>query len=58
MTDIEQRAHDLAVAYVTASYTADGSEFKINETEPFEFGSAYEHAYKWILKSLQEKGCF
>lgn len=58
MTDIEKRAHDLAVAYITASYTARNSKFEIDKTHPFEFGSAYECAYKEILKSLQEKGCF
>lgn len=58
MTDIEQRAHDLAVAYVANSYAARGSEFKLDSTGPFEFGNAYEQVYTWILKSLQEKGHF
>lgn len=56
MNDIEKRAHDLAVAYTVESLKAKGSEFKIDKTETFEFGSAYEHAYKEILISLQEKG--
>ena len=58
MTDIEQRAHNLTVAYVTNSYAAKHSEFEIDETHLFEFGTAYECAYKWIIKSLEEKNCF
>lgn len=55
MSDIERRAHDLAVAYVTESYKAKNSKFEIDETNPFEFGTAYYCAYKDILKSLQEQ---
>lgn len=55
MSDIERRAHDLAVAYVLETYKAKNSRFEIDETAPFEFGTAYYCAYKDILKSLQEK---
>lgn len=55
MSDIEQRAHDLAVAFVTESYKSKGCKFEIDESRPFEFGSAYHHAYKAILNSLKEK---
>ena len=58
MSDIEQRAHDLAVVYVAESYKAKDSTFPIDDTNPFEFGSAYENTYKWILRSLQEKRMF
>lgn len=55
MTDIEKRAHDLAVAYAVEFCKCKGNEFKLNATEPFEFGTAYHCAYKEIIKSLQEK---
>lgn len=55
MTDIEKRAHDLAVAYAVESCKRKGYEFKLDATEPFEFGTAYHCAYKEIIKSLQEK---
>lgn len=46
MTDVEKRAHDLAIAYTTNSYKAKNSTFPIDDEHPFEFGSAYEHAYE------------
>lgn len=55
MTDIEKRAHDLAVAYVTQAYIQRNSEFKFDQTEPFEFGTAYEVVYHAIIKSIEEK---
>lgn len=53
--EIENKAHDLAVAYVTNNYIAKSDKFKIDEISPFEFATAYKHAYHWIYKSLMEK---
>ena len=58
MTDIEKRAHELAIAYVINSYKAKGDKFEFDNSKLFEFGTAYEYSYKWILKSLEEKNCF
>lgn len=55
MTDIEQRAHDLAVAYVTESYKAKKEDFCLDESSAFEFGTAYASIYRAILNSLSEK---
>lgn len=50
----EQRAHDLAISIISNSLKDKPTEYP-NQSEIFEIAKCYEHAYKDILKSFEEK---
>lgn len=52
MTDLEQRAHDLAV--ILCQCSASSKRVECDPSSVFDFVKEYEHYYKYVLRSFED----